>query len=388
MSSVYITRLASFLPNEPVSNDTIESVLGQLGERPSRARRATLRSNGINQRHYAIDPATGKFTHNNTEMTAEAVRALGDEEFAIEDLDCLVCGTTLADQLMPNHAVMVHGELGIPPREVVATSGVCVSGMTALKYAWMGVASGEFKKAVATGSEAASGIMHRNQFEGEIDIKVEALEARPELAFEKDFLRWMLSDGAGAVLLEPQPAKQGLSLRVNWVFERSYANEADACMYSGGEKLADGRLVGWKYLEHDSWIKDSVFAVKQDVKLLNSKVIEYTLERPMLELKELKGISPDDIDWFVPHYSSEYFRPRVFEGLQKIGFEIPYERWFTNLAEKGNTGAASVYIMLEELFESERLKEGQKILCYVPESGRFSTAFMLLTVVSANDSGQ
>ena len=56
------------------------------------------------------------------------------------------------------------------------------------------------------------------------------------------------------------------------------------------------------------------------------------------------------------------------------------ERWFTNLETKGNTGSASMYIMLEELFHSDKLKIGETILCYIPESGRFSTAFMLLTV--------
>ena len=40
-----------------------------------------------------------------------------------------------------------------------------------------------------------------------------------------------------------------------------------------------------------------------------------------------------------------------------------------------------MYIMLEELFHSKRLQKGDKILCYIPESGRFSTAFMSLTVV-------
>ncbi len=64
-----------------------------------------------------------------------------------------------------------------------------------------------------------------------------------------------------------------------------------------------------------------------------------------------------------------------------IGFNVPYEKWFTNLADKGNTGSASIYVMLEELFHSGRLCSGEKILCYIPESGRFSVAYMLLSVV-------
>ena len=384
MNPVFITEIAAVLPNEPVNNDEMESVLGQVGSRASRARRMVLRSNGIKSRYYAVDRATGKPTHTNAELTAEAVRKLQRDDFSLAAMDCLACGTSLADQMMPNHAVMVHGELeGAVSCEVMATSGVCVAGMTAMKYAFMGVASGEFSKAVATGSEIASASMKGSMFEPEVNAKIEALEQKPELAFEKDFLRWMLSDGAGAVLLEPQPKADGLSLRIDRILQRSYANEMDACMYSGATKDADGQLTGWKQLPPEAWLSDSVFSVKQDVKLLNDNIIHYTVEKPLQEILQTTPLKPEDVDIFIPHYSSNFFRQKVYDGMARVGFEIPYERWFTNLSSKGNTGSASIYIMLEELFYSGNLQAGQTILCYIPESGRFSTAFMLLTVCEA-----
>lgn len=82
-----------------------------------------------------------------------------------------------------------------------------------------------------------------------------------------------------------------------------------------------------------------------------------------------------------PHYSSDYFRQELYDHMRGIGFDIPQEKWFTNLYEKGNTGAASIYIILEELFHSGRLRPGQRLLCFIPESGRFSICYMLLTVV-------
>ena len=167
------------------------------------------------------------------------------DAFSLDDMQCLVCGTSLPDQLMPNHAVMVHGELGSRSCEVVATSGICVAGMNAIKYAYMGVASGEFSNGVATGSEISSSAMRPALYEKEVEAKVDALKVRPEIAFEKDFLRWMLSDGAGAVLLQPQPRQQGISLRIEWIFQRSYANEIEACMYNGAQKTADGQLKSW-----------------------------------------------------------------------------------------------------------------------------------------------
>ena len=122
----YITRSSVCLPNAPVENDQVEAILGQVGERPSRARRVVQRSNGIRRRHYVIDPATGKPNYTNASLTAAAVKGLVHGGFALDQIACLACGTSNPDQLMPNHAVMVHGELGAPVCEVVATAGVCV----------------------------------------------------------------------------------------------------------------------------------------------------------------------------------------------------------------------------------------------------------------------
>ncbi|MGH8307475.1 MAG: beta-ketoacyl-ACP synthase III [Gammaproteobacteria bacterium] len=376
----YITNLSAFLPNAPISNDEMESVLGMIGGRPSRARRIILRSNGIKTRHYAIDPATGKATHSNAQLTAAAVRGLANGNFKLDQIDLLACGTTYADQLVPGHANMVHGELGIPPCENVSTSGVCISSTTALKYAMLGVAGGEFLHAVSAGSETPSSVMHARNFQAESDMQIEALEKQAAMAFQKDFIRWMLSDGAGAALIEPQPAEKGLSLRIDWIVERSYANEQPACMYGGAEKLEDGSLKGWQEYDPSEWAERSVFTIKQDVKQLNEHVMAYTVERPLREIPKLRNLKPESIDFFLPHYSSHYFRDKVREHMLKAGFDIPFERWFTNLYTKGNTGAASLYIILEELFHSGRLKSGQRLLCYIPESGRFSTAWMHLTV--------
>ena len=377
-NSVYITKSAAFLPGAPVANDEMESVLGQAGGRPSRARRMVLRSNKIESRHYALNPETGEPTHTNAQLTAEAVRGLGVD---LKSVDLLVCGTSMADQIFPNHASMVQGELSLPPIEVVATSGVCLAGVTALKYGYSAVASGMQRRAVTTGSENASAILRARNFEAEIEARVAEMEENPEIAFEKDFLRWMLSDGAGALMLEDQPREGGLNLKVEWIDIFSYSGEMETCMYCGGVKNEDGLVSGWSSMTGAEREADTVMSVKQDVKLLNANVIHYTVEKPLPEVVKKRGITPDEIDWFIPHYSSDYFRTRVYDGMVKTGFEVPYERWFTNLPYKGNTGSASIYIMLDELIRSGRLEQGQKLLCWIPESGRFSAGFMLLSVV-------
>lgn len=378
---VFITRTASFLPLAPVGNDAMEAALGQAGERPSRTRRITLRSNGITARHYVTDPATGAVRYSNAQLAAEAVRALADERFRLDEIACLSCGTSIPDQILPGHGVMVHGELGSAPCEVITTAGVCAAGATALKYAWLAVRSGEAANAVATASEAVSLNLRATRYAAETDRTADELEARPELAFEKDFLRWMLSDAAGAVLLQPAPAADGPSLRVDWIDIASYAHELPACMYAGAEKNDDGSLTGWARFPHEELGRRSVLAIKQDVKLLNAKIIEYCLDRPLGAIKARRGLTAEAIDWFLPHMSSEYFRQPIADGLARIGLPIPSERWFTNLATRGNTGSASFFLMLDELLRSGHLRRGQRLLALVPESGRFTSAYLHFTVV-------
>ena len=373
---VYLTRTGAYLPLEPVGNDEIEQVLGMVGGKPSRARRLVLRNNGIQHRYYALDRKTGKPVMTNAQMAAEAVRALGD----VGHVDSLATGTSRPDQLMPGHGVMVHGELGWPRLEVLSLSGICVAGAAAFKHAWLAVKSGDAQRAVAVASELASLGLHARNFDAEVEHRVRELEDHPEIAFEKDFLRWMLSDGAGAVLLENRPASP-LSLRVDWVELSSAAHELPACMYSGAEKNADQTLTGWQQYTPEEWAARSVFTVKQDVKLLNEQVIRATLTEPLRALVEKYQLDRQRIDWFLPHYSSKYFAGPVAAGVKEAGLDIPQERWFTNLYEKGNTGSASPYIMLDELFRSGRIQKGHKLLMYIPESGRFSTGFIFMEAV-------
>ena len=88
-----------------------------------------------------------------------------------------------------------------------------------------------------------------------------------------------------------------------------------------------------------------------------------------------------EIDHVVSHYSSHSLKEEVVKLLTKAGAMIDERKWFSNLATKGNTGAASIFILLEELYHSGALKRGEQILCHVPESGRALNGFMLLEVV-------
>ena len=86
-----------------------------------------------------------------------------------------------------------------------------------------------------------------------------------------------------------------------------------------------------------------------------------------------------DTEHVLCHYSAEHFRDKLLARLREAGYSPDDERWFTNLHTAGNTGAASIFVMLEAA--RTRLRRGDRVLLIVPESGRFTLAFAQLTCV-------
>lgn len=375
---VFITKASKFLPNDPVENDDMETYLGMIDGKPSKARRVILRRNGIKQRYYALDK-DGNETHTNAQMAANAVRGLLDNQLSLNDIDLLACGTGSPEQLIPSHGVMVHGELGGDKHmEVVSFAGSCCTGADALKYAYMAVKLGLSKNAVAVASERASVWMRASYFQKESEL-LSQLEDKPILAFQKDFLRWMLSDGAFSVLLQGKPADSGLSLRLDWIDITSFANTKETCMYAAADKDPEGHVKGWASFPQSDWLSESIFAIKQDTRLLAEYIVPLGVQY-LIELGQKHQFTPDDIDWFLPHMSSMFFKDEIIKETIKANFLIPEECWFYNLPYVGNIGSASAFAMLEELLNSGKLKKGQKILVMVPESARFSYCYFMLTV--------
>lgn len=375
---VYITKIAKFLPNNPVSNEEMDEYLGLIRGLRSKSKNLILRNNGIKCRYYALDK-NGKSTHSNADLTVEAIKKLEDSRFKLKDIELLTCGTVSPDLLLPSHSSMVHGKLGINAIDVMTASGSCNSSMWGLNYAWMSLLIGKYKNAVCTGSEKISSWMVAQNFEEESKY-LEELGKNPFVAFEKEFLRWMLSDGAAATLLENKPNEKELSYRIDWIEIRSYANMVGTCMYAGGIKKEDGEVIPWRDIDKKLIANDSVFSLRQDSRLLE----KYITDLGGLFLQELmkkKLFDISEVDFFLPHMSSEFFRNKIKNSMIKYGIDISDEKWFTNLEKIGNIGAASGFMMLEELLYSGRLKKGDKVLLMIPESARFSYTYAHFTVV-------
>ena len=378
MDPVFINSLGKFLPGNAVTNDEMAAYLGEVDSHSLRIGRRVLKQNGIRQRHYAIDRAQ-KSRYRNSEMAALAVAdALSRSGATVRDIDLLSAATSQGDVLLPGFASMVHAELGNPSCEISTSHGVCASGVLAMKTAYLQVGSGLKSAAVACASEFPSRLFKSERYRME-----DGERARP--SFDEEFLRWMLSDGAGAAVLQRHPNPSGISLRVDWIEVKSYADRYDTCMTAGANRNSDGSY-GPSWLDYTDFVaaaKSGAIHLKQDLRLVDD-VIKVSVDF-LLELTERGRFVPGEIDHLVVHYSSGAFIERIKSSLSHVGLRFDAASWFSNLSRVGNTGSASLYLLLEELFYSGRLQPGDRILCAVPESGRFVSTYLHLTAVRGED---
>ncbi|WP_425236079.1 3-oxoacyl-[acyl-carrier-protein] synthase III C-terminal domain-containing protein [Ulvibacterium sp.] len=377
---VYITAIGKFLPGQPIGNDEMEDYLGFISGKPSRSKSRMLSQNGIKNRYYAMDKNQNT-TQSVAGMTAKAIDdCLQKNGMDKKDIQFLSAATTQADLPIPGFASMVHGASELPICGIASHQSVCAAGVMAIKNGFMHVGSGEVDNAIACAGELPSRMFKAKRFENQKSI---VDNGSPPL--ETDFLRWMLSDGAGAFLLKNHPNRDDFNLRIEWIELKSHATLFEPCMYTGMNKTAVGKQ-GKSWIDYDSFsAADQAGAInlKQDIRLVNN-IVGLGVQH-FFQLVEEGKVDPKRLDWLLCHYSSEYFKQPIVDLLKKGGVTIPERKWFTNLHSKGNTGSASIFIMLEELLYHHGLRDGQKILCMVPESGRFITSFMMLTVLGPTD---
>lgn len=372
----YITSLGKFLPGEPVDNNSIEQYLGAVNGKPSRVGQRVLKQNRIEQRHYAIDQQQ-KTLFSNAEMATRAARqAIERAGLELADIDFLAAATSQGDLPLPGFASMVHGELQCPPCEIASLHGVCASGMMALKSALLQVTGGGKHHAVVCASEFASRLFKSTRFEDQKSVREKGLP------FDTEFLRWMLSDGAGAALLSDLPIRAGMCFEIEWIDLVSYANKFEPCMYVG-PPVNGGSISSWlDYPDYRQAADCGAINLRQNLRMLD-EVVRHAV-CGLLQTAKQRSLDPATVDWLAVHYSSSVFRSQSHDLAAQAGFDIPLDRWFSNLSCTGNVGAASIFLLLEELLYSGKLEAGQRVLCLVPESGRFLFGYMLLKVVAAD----
>lgn len=357
----YITHTGSFLPGPPVENEDIDRFLGSLdGE--ADVKRQVLAMNGIVRRHYAQDESQ-RPTHDVYQLATCAIENCLAKCDTIPKFSFLSAGTTHAPLSGPGLASIIHHRLQVAGHinesvEISSHAGICTSAAAALVAASRAVRTGEHSAAICVGAEHASEVLKSSVIRP-VDDRSAQSDVRRSQWFMSVFLRFMLSDGAGAFLMQNEPTKGSLCFQVDWTHSMSFAHEAPLCMK----------------------LQNSNSLLSQDVSILSRYL--FPTGRAFVEAALAKNNeSLSAYRMVLPHLSSYFFRRKVERILEELSQDpkLPVPYW-TNLATAGNTGSASIYVMLDHFLREHTLNPGDRLLLFIPESGQFNFVMVSLTAV-------
>ncbi len=308
LTGVQILGTGSYLPDNVVSNFDLRETHGFDPE-------WIVNRTGILERRFALPHQA------TSDLCAHAaVRCLKAAGCDASEVDLLVVGTFTPDMCFPSTANLVQDRLKLncPAFDVQAA---CAGFVFALVTAAQFVAAGTSQRALVIGGDCNSRVINPGD--------------------QKSFP--LFGDGAGAVLLAPGSAEQGLV---------SYQLGSDG---SGGDLLsrpACGSRIpptasvleqGLQYLTMDG---RAVF--KWAVRILTDSTLDVLTEA---------DCKIHDIRWFVPHQANVRI---IHAASDVLGFHR--DAVFKNLEKYGNTSAGSIPIALDELMQDGLIERGDLLL--------------------------
>lgn len=301
-----ILSTGSYLPEKILTNADLEKMVDTSDE-------WIVQRSGIKQRHIAADnESTGDMA------VAAAKKALEAAKLNPSDIDGVIVATTTPDRTFPSVAVKVQGELGIPSGLAFDVQAVCTGFVYALATADNFIARGQAKRILVIGAEKMSSI-------------VDWTDRTTCVLF---------ADGAGAVILEAKENNDGINGQgIHSTHLYANGKQRDMLQTSGGvSTTGDNGKIEMQGRE--------VF--KYAVQYM-ADVVEETLTH--------NKITPDDIDWLVPHQANI----RIIESTAKK-LNMPMDQVVTTVDHHGNTSAASIPLALDEAVRDGRIQRGQMLL--------------------------
>jgi len=310
---VAIAGTGSYLPEKVLTNADLQRMVETSEE-------WIVERTGIRERRIA---APGQATSDLA--TAAARQALDNAGIEAADLDLIIVATVTPDMAFPATACFVQKALGAPKATCFDVSAACSGFLYAMELARQFIATGSAEKALVIGADKLSAI-------------IDWTDRNTCVLF---------GDGAGAAIL--QPAGEGTG-EILSAFSGSNGNLDEILNVPGGGSRCP-------------LTPENVGSKVNTMKMSGREVYRHAVTTMMsasLEAIRRAGLTPDDIECFIPHQANL----RIIETIASK-LHVPMERFFVNLESYGNTSAAAVAIALDEAQRSGRVQRGDHILMVV-----------------------
>lgn len=348
----------SFLPGPPVTVDEIDSRLGGLDDAPEAVRRFSsgagrrlAERSGVLRRHFAIDPDTGQLTHDFAGLAREAcVEALAQARIEPDEVEMLVVSMPGADDFTPPTSAALQAELGIERCAEIAVHSNCSGVGKAVQIAMDAIRVGRCRTALVAYSQLSSVFLRS------------AWLTQRAMSRSHALMRWILSDGAGALVLRGVDDPDAPGHELIEAHTNSIGGKLPPAMTCGlgarsmRRHQVDFRELAGRGLHH----------LDQDFVAVN-EFSASRLEELLLGFANALELTPGDID----HYVLSIPTLKLYDDARaRIGY-LPWERCPFRCGESGYCGGASILVHLDEMARSGALRAGQLAMCYSVESSKW-----------------
>ena len=298
-----IVGVGSYLPGQPVSNIDLGARCADIDDE------WIITRTGIRTRHLA------KAEDTSSDLALEASRrALASAGVDASELDLIIVATSTPDFIFPSTACLLQAKLGNHGAMAFDIQAVCAGFSYALSIAEKFIRSGSHKKALVVGAEVFSRILDWSDRSTCV----------------------LFGDGAGAVVVEAADKPGILATAL-------HADGSHNGILSAPGNISGGQVTGDPFLRMDG---PAVF--KFAVRVLSEVAIECC---------EAAGISPNSIDWLIPHQANI----RIIESTgKKLGVDM--SKVVVTVDKHGNTSAASVPLALDLAVRDGRIKRGDLVV--------------------------
>ncbi len=304
-----ILGIGAYLPPRVLTNHDLERMVDTSDE-------WIVERTGIHTRRVA-DPelATSDLA---VPAAQDALKAAG---VSPEELDLIICATTMPDHLLPATACLVQDRLGARRAGAFDLLAACSGFVYGLVLGSQMVAGGAARYVLVVGAEVLSKVVD----------------------WTDRSLCVLVGDGAGAVVLGPTGHGRGVQAVVVGA-DGSASNVLN--MPAGGTRLPAS----------SETVANRLHYVRMDGRALFKLAVRVVPEA-VVEVARRAGWQLHEIDWVVPHQANR----RIVEAVARA-LELPFDRFVCNIDRYGNTSSASVPIALWEAVQDGRIRDGHRIV--------------------------
>lgn len=274
---------------------------------------------GIRERRQArLDESTSAFA------VRAARQALEMAKVDPKQIDLLICATVCPDMALPSTSCLIQAELGAKNAAAFDLVAACSGFLYSLTIANQFIRAGVYKNVLLIGAELLTRF-------------VDYTDRTTCILF---------GDGAGAAVVSRLPESSNgrgiISAKI-----LSDGTLADTLNIPGG---------GTRYPTSHETIDQGLHFIKMRGNEL-FKIAVRGMSEISKQVLDDSGISPEEIDLFIPHQANQRITNAVAERLN-----VPAEKIYANISRVGNTSSASIPIALDECVREGRLKDGDVVM--------------------------